>query len=106
VSGSVIVGGSPYQLTTVAGQNANITFSNPQSQSVTVSWTNGTYPTQLECDMSVTGPSPSTGQAGFAYCNGPSGSISLGTQPAGTYNISVNPVQQSAGGLSLTVTTP
>jgi YD repeat-containing protein len=107
VTGSVTIGGSAYSFTTVAGQNANITFSNPQTQSLTVNITNGTYPNTIAlCGMYVTGPSPSTNQVGFTFCDGVTGTIGLGTQPAGTYNIFVDPVQQSAGGLSVTVTTP
>jgi YD repeat-containing protein len=106
LSGSVSIGGSAFAVTTVAGQNANITFSNPQSQTVTVHWTSGTYPSTPGCSLRVTGPSPSQTQVGFANCNTATGSVSLGTQPSGTYNILVDPQQQSTGGLSLTVTSP
>lgn len=107
VSGSVTVGGSAYSFTTVVGQNANITFSNSQSQPLTVRWTNGTYPSSAGfCGMTVTGPSPSTSTVAHGYCDGATGSLSLGTPPAGTYNILVDAAQQNTGGLSLTVTTP
>jgi hypothetical protein len=106
VSGSLTIGGSAFSFSTVAGQNANVTFSNSLSQSVTVHWTSGTYPSSLNCYMRVTGPSPSTNQVGFAYCNTATGTISLGTLGTGSYNILVDPQTQSTGGLSLTVTTP
>jgi hypothetical protein len=106
ISHTVTIGGSAYQFSTVAGQNANIKFSNPTSQSVTVHWTNGTYPTAPSCNMTVTGPSPSTTQVGFGYCNTATGTVSLGTLSSGTYNIFVDPQAQSVGGMSLTVTTP
>jgi len=106
ISHTVTIGGSAYQFSTVAGQNANIKFSNPTSQSVTVHWTSGTYPTTPTCDMTVTGPSPSTTQVGFGYCNTATGTVSLGTIASGTYNIFVDPQSYSVGGLSLTVTTP
>ena len=73
---------------------------------MTVHWTNGTYPTIPTCDMTITGPSPSTTQVGFGYCNTATGTVSLGTLSSGTYNIFVDPQAQSVGGMSLTVTTP
>ena len=106
VTGSITMGGAALPITTVAGQNANITFTNSASQSVTVHWTSGTYSTSLGCYLRVTGPSPSNTQVGFAYCNAATGTASLGTVAAGTYNILVDPQAQNAGGLSLTVTTP
>jgi hypothetical protein len=111
LSHNVTIGGAAYQFSTVAGQNANITFNNPSSQSVTVQWTNGTYaivPPQNNtgCYLTVTGPSPSTNQVGAGACTASTGSIGLGTIPQGTYNILVNPQLQQTGGMSLTVTTP
>jgi len=106
VSGSMTIGGSALAVSTVAGQNANITFSNPTSQSVTVHWTSGTYPATPGCNMKVTGPSPSNTQIGSASCNTATGTISLGTRASGTYTVVVDPQQQSSGGLNLTVTTP
>jgi len=106
VTGSLTMGGAALPITTVAGQNANITFTNSTSQSVTVHWASGTYSTSLGCYLRVTGPSPSNTQVGFAYCNAATGTASLGTVAAGTYNILVDPQAQNAGGLSLTVTTP
>ena len=106
LSHTVTIGGPAYQFSTVAGQNANITFSNPTSQSVTVHWTNGTYPATPSCNMTVTGPSPSTTQVGFGYCNTATGTVGLGTISSGTYNILVDPQSYSVGGMSLTVTTP
>jgi len=106
VTGTIAIGGSAFSFTTIAGQNANVTFSNPQSQSVTINWTTGTYTSSYGCYMPVTGPSPSTNQVGYANCNTASGTLPLGTQPAGTYNILVDPQAQSAGGMSLTATTP
>jgi hypothetical protein len=106
ISHIVTIGGSAYSFSTVAGQNANITFSNPTSQSVTVHWTSGTYTTNVGCLMKVTGPSPSTNQVGSGNCYTTTGTISLGTISSGTYNILVDPQQWSSGGMSLTVTTP
>jgi YD repeat-containing protein len=106
ISHTVTIGGAAYQFSTVAGQNANITFSNSQSQSVTVHWTSGTYPSTLQCFLTATGPSPSTTQVGSGNCNTTTGTVSLGTLASGTYNILVDPRQQSTGGMSLTVTTP
>jgi hypothetical protein len=106
ISGSVSIGGSAFSFTTVAGQNANITFTNPQSQSVTVHFTSGTYPSNPGCFLIVRGPSPSTSAVGSINCAGATGNLSLGTLSSGTYNINVNPSQQATGGLSLTVTTP
>jgi hypothetical protein len=106
ISHTVTIGGSAYQFSTVAGQNANIKFSNSTSQSVTVHWTSGTYPSTPACNMTVTGPSPSTTQVGTGSCTTATGTISLGTLSSGTYNILVDPQQWSAGGMSLTVTTP
>jgi len=106
VSGSVTINGQAFSFTTVAGQNANITFSNPQSQSTTVQWTAGTYPSSPGCFMFVTGPSPSTSQVGSANCTGATGSLSLSNLATGTYNILVNPTGASTGGMTLTVTSP
>lgn len=106
LSHTVTVGGAAYAFSTVIGQNANITFTTSSSESVTVHWTSGTYPSTLNCYMRVTGPSPSTNQVGFGNCNTATGSVSLGTIASGTYNILVDPQAQSAGGMSLTVTTP
>jgi hypothetical protein len=79
---------------------------NPSSQSVTVHWTSGTYPNSLGCNLTVTGPSPSTTQVGAGSCNTATGSVSLGTLSSGTYNILIDPQKQSTGGMSLTVTAP
>jgi len=106
ISHTVIMGGSTYPFSTVAGQNANIMFSNAASQSVTVHWTSGNYLSTLGCLMKVTGPSPSTTQVGSGNCNTNTGTISLGTISSGTYNILVDPQQWNPGGMSLTVTTP
>jgi YD repeat-containing protein len=106
ISQMVTIGGSAYQFSTVAGQNANITFSNPTSESVTVHWTSGTYPNSLGCNIAVTGPSPATTQVGSGNCNTTTGALSLGTLASGTYDVLVDPQQWSAGGMSLTVTTP
>jgi YD repeat-containing protein len=106
VSHTVTVGGTAYAFSTAIGQNANIKFITSSSESVTVHWTSGTYPSTLNCYMRVTGPSPSTNQVGSGNCNTATGTVSLGTIAAGTYNILVDPQQQSAGGMSLTVTTP
>jgi hypothetical protein len=106
ISHTVTVGGAAYNFSTVIGQNANIQFTITTSESVTVHWTSGTYPSTLGCNMAVTGPSPSTNQIAYGSCNTATGTVSLGTPSAGTYNILVDPQAQSAGGMSLTVTTP
>jgi hypothetical protein len=106
ISHTVTVGGSVYTPTTVAGQNANIKFAISSSESVTVHWTGGTYPSTLNCYMTVTGPIPSTTEVGFGLCNALTGTVSLGTISSGTYNIFIDPQAQSAGGIGLTVTTP
>jgi hypothetical protein len=106
VAGSVTIGGAAFTFTTSVGQNANITFNNPQSQHLTVHWTSGTYPTNPSCTLTVTGPSPSTNTVGTGSCSGATGSVNLGTPAAGNYNILVNPFGQGTGGMSLTVTTP
>jgi hypothetical protein len=106
ISHTVTVGGAGYAFSTVAGQNANIKFTISSSESITVHWTNGTYPSTMNCYMRVTGPSPSTNQVGFGNCNAATGTVSLGTLSSGTYNILVDPQAQSAGGMTLNVTTP
>jgi hypothetical protein len=106
LSKTATIGGAAVVFTTVLGQNANISFSNPTSQSVTMHWSSGTYPATPSCGITVTGPSPSTTQVGAGYCTAATGTVSLGTLSSGTYNIFVNPNQQSIGGMSLTVTTP
>jgi YD repeat-containing protein len=106
LSKTATIGGSAVVFSTAAGQNANISFSNSTSRSVTVHWTSGTYPSSPTCDITVTGPSPATTQVGSGNCNTATGTVSLGTLSSGTYNIFVNPILQSTGGLSLTVTTP
>jgi YD repeat-containing protein len=106
ISHTVTVNGAAYLFSTVAGQNANIGFTISTSESITVHWTSGTYPSTLNCYMTATGPSPSTNQVGFGNCNTATGTVSLGTLAAGTYNILVDPQKQSTGGMSLTVTTP
>lgn len=103
VSGSLTIGGSAFAFTTAVGQNANVTFNNPQSQPVTVHWTSDTYSPTLGCLMTATGPNFFNSQS---YCNSTTGSFSLGTISAGTYNILVDPQLQNSGGISLTVTTP
>jgi YD repeat-containing protein len=106
LSKTATIGGAAVAFTTVAGQNANISFNNSTSQSVTLHWTSGTYPTTPSCSVTMTGPSPATTQVGSGYCTTATGTVSLGTLSSGTYNIFVNPQAQSTGGLSLTVTTP
>jgi len=100
------VGGSAVKFSTKAGQNANIQFTPNTSESIHVTWTSGTYPSSLNCYMRVTGPNGSTNQVGFGNCNAATGSINLGTLSSGQYNILVDPQAQSAGQMSLTVTTP
>jgi hypothetical protein len=100
------INGAAVKPSTVAGQNANIQFTVGSSESVTIHWTGSTYPSTLNCYMRVTGPIPSTNQIGFADCNTGTGTVPLGTIGSGTYNILVDPQAQSAGQMSLTVTTP
>ena len=106
LSRTVTVNGAATQFSTSAGQNANVGFTISTSESITVHWTSGTYPSTLNCYMRVTGPSPSSNQVGFGNCNTATGSVSLGTLASGTYNILVDPQAQGTGGMSLTVTTP
>jgi hypothetical protein len=106
ISRTVTVNGAATQFSTSAGQNANIGFTIGTSESITVHWTSGTYPSTLNCYMRVTGPSPSSNQVGFGNCNTATGTVSLGTIASGTYNILVDPQAQSTGGMSVTVTTP
>jgi hypothetical protein len=103
VTGSLSIGGAAFSLATVAGQNANPTFSNPQSQSVTVHWTSGTY---SACSLYVSGPSPSTSRVASGSCGTATGTLGLGTLSSGTYTITVDPQGASTGGVSLTVTAP
>ncbi len=106
ISHTVTVGGAAYPFSTAIGQNANINFTINTSESVTVHWTSGTYLSTLGCNVKVTGPSPSTNQVGSGSCNTANGTVSLGTLSSGTYNILIDPQAQSAGQMSLTVTTP
>ena len=98
--------GTAYQFSTSPGQDANLKFSINSSQSITVKWDSGSYPSNLNCYMNITGPSPSTSQVGNGSCNTTTGTISLGTLSSGTYNIFIDPQAQSQGGMNLTVTTP
>lgn len=106
LSHTVTVNGAAYQFSTQIGQNANIKFNINTSESITVHWTSGTYPNSPGCNLTVTGPSPSTTVVGSGNCNTATGTVSLGTLSSGSYNILVDPQQQSTGGMSLTVTTP
>jgi hypothetical protein len=103
VSGTLTIGGAALSFTTVAGQSASLTFSNPQSQTVTLHWTSGTY---SSCSLTVSGPSPSTTSVGSASCGSATGTLGLGTLSSGTYTIKVSPQGASTGGLSLSVTSP
>jgi hypothetical protein len=98
--------GTPYTFSTKPGQNANIQFTINSSQSITVKWDSGSYPSNLNCYMNITGPSPSTGQVGFGTCNTTTGTVGPATLSSGTYNIFVDPQAQSQGGMRLTVATP
>jgi YD repeat-containing protein len=106
ISHTVTVGGTAYTFSTVIGQQANIQFTISTSESVTVHWTSGTYPSTPGCTMTVTGPSPSTNEVGAGNCATATGTLSLGTLASGTYNILIDPLEQEAGGMSLTVTSP
>jgi YD repeat-containing protein len=107
ISHTVTVGGAAYSFSTVAGQNANIQFTISTTESVTVNWTSGTYPSTLNCYVTVTGPSPSTNDVGNDNgCNAATGSFLMNSLAPGTYNILIDPRAQSAGGMSLSVTTP
>ncbi|HZR28357.1 MAG TPA: IPT/TIG domain-containing protein [Terriglobales bacterium] len=101
VSGSITIGGTGFTFTTVVGQNANITFSNPQTQTVTLHWSAGTY---SSCNLTVTNSSNT--QVGSAGCQGATGSLSLSNLPSGAYNIFVNPGGTSTGGLTISATSP
>jgi YD repeat-containing protein len=105
ISHPVTVGGAAYGFSTAVGQNANITFSISTSESVYIHWASGTYPSTLGCTMTVTGPSPSTSVVGSGNCATATGEVSLTGLAAGTYNILVNPLAQSTGGMSLTANT-
>lgn len=100
VSGSVTMNGSGFPFTTVAGQNATITFTNPQSQNVTVHWTSGTYPSSPGCLMSV------SGHSGSQNCATATGSYNLGTLASGNYTITVDPQRANTGGMTISATSP
>ena len=106
ISQVLTVNGSQYSFSTVVGQDANFQFTISNSESVTVHWTNGTYPSSPGCNLTVTGPAPSTTQVGSGNCNTTTGSVALGTLSPGTYNILVAPQYASTGGMSIYVTTP
>ena len=101
VSGSISIGSSGFPFTTAVGQNANIGFSNPQTQTVTIHWSSGTY---TSCSLTVT--NSSNQQVGSTGCQGATGSLSMSNLPSGTYNILVNPPGTSAGGLTINATSP
>jgi YD repeat-containing protein len=106
ISHTVTINGAAYQFSTVVGQNANISFKVTTSESVTVQWSSGTYSSSLGCNLTVTGPSPSTNQVGSGSCATATGSVGLGTLASGTYSILIDPQSYNTGGLSLSVTSP
>jgi YD repeat-containing protein len=101
VSGSITIGQAGLSFTTVIGQNANITFSNPAAQTVTLHWASGTYTT---CSMTVT--NSSNVQVGSGGCQGATGTLSMTNLAAGSYNVLVNPSGTNTGGLTLSATSP
>ena len=101
VSGSITIGGAGFPFTTVVGQAANITFQNPQVQTVTLHWTNGTY---TACNLTVTNSANSV--VGSSGCQGASGSKSLPSLPVDTYNVLISPVGPITGGLTINATSP
>ena len=101
VSGSISIGGSGFPFTTVVGQSANITFSNPLTQNVTVQWSSGTY---SSCNLTVTNSSNQT--VGSTGCQGATGSLLLSSLPSGSYNIAVNPPGTNTGGMTISAVTP
>ncbi len=103
VTGSVTVGGSALGVTTtVAGQNASVTFSGTASQQVTVHVTNNAMGfvtvKLLKADGTVLTSASSSG-ANF--------NLSTQTLPAtATYTISIDPSQANTGSLNVNVTNP
>jgi YD repeat-containing protein len=101
VSGSVTIGQAGFNFTTVVGQNATITFSNPVAQTVTLHWAAGTYTT---CTMTVT--NSSNVQVGSGGCQGATGTLSMTNLAADSYHVLVNPPGTNTGGLTLSATSP
>jgi hypothetical protein len=101
ISGSISIGGSGFSFTTDVGQSANITFSNPATQNVTVQWTAGTY---TSCNLVVTNSSNQT--VGSTGCQGATGSLLMTSLPSGSYNIAVNPPGTNTGGMTISAVTP
>jgi hypothetical protein len=106
ISHTIAVGGTAYTFSTVVGQNANIGFTISTSESVTVEWSSGTYPNSPTCNISVTGPSPSTNTVSYGSCNTATGSLLMNSLAAGTYNVLVDPQAQSSGGMTIQAVTP
>jgi hypothetical protein len=101
VSGSITIGQAGLPFTTVVGQNALITFSNPQTQNVSAKYASGSY---TSCTMTVT--NSSNQQVGSGSCQGASGTVSMTNLPSGSYSILVNPGGTSTGGLTISATSP
>lgn len=101
VSGSISIGGSGFLFTTDVGQSANITFSNPATQNVTVQWSSGTY---TSCNLIVTNSSNQT--VGSTGCQGATGSLLMSNLPSGSYSIAVNPQGTNTGGMTISAVTP
>ena len=102
-TGTITIGGpSVHVVTTVPGQNANLTFSGNSGQQVTVRITNSS----LQC-VTVTLLKPdSTSLTSTFSCTG---TFNLSTQTlptTGTYTISINPSGANTGSVDISVTNP
>jgi YD repeat-containing protein len=103
IVGTATVGGSPANIaTTVAGQNAKVTFEGTSGQQITVHITGNTMSW-----VRVTLLKPDGTSLTSSYS--PAGSFDLTTQilpVTGTYTISVNPDGLNTGSISVSVTNP
>lgn len=101
MTGTISIGGSSVPVaTTVPGQNASLTFSGTNGQSVTISLTQGSY---SSCYLTLKNPNGSTLTTG--YCQGTTdtiGPVTLGT--SGTFTIFIDPQADAIGGAMVQLT--
>jgi hypothetical protein len=88
--------------TTVPGQNANLTFSATAGQALTLSVSGSTF-VRNRCNLSLQNPGGFT-MAGSGDCTGTGPWSTTQTAPqTGTYTIIVDPVQSSAGSITVSM---
>jgi YD repeat-containing protein len=100
VTKSIAIGGAPVTVTTVVGQNAALTFSGTAGQAIAVQMTANTYG---NCNVSLNLVNPAGTTLTGGTCSTPSFFDTTVLATTGTYSLTINPVNNVAGAITMQV---